>query len=110
MKKLMVLVLPALAVVLALMAVSATEDSVSAQTIQQGRVTIDCQQTQDPAPPDWIGEVTCVVTIDAPEPAPDVTLTLIVRYEDVDQNGRPSFGDRLICWEIPQLGVGTCGP
>ena len=100
MKRFAVLALPALAVVLALMAVSATRDSASAQVVQQGRVTIECTQTQDPAAPDWIGEVTCTITVDAPTPPGPVALTLIVLYEDVDQSGNVTFGDQLVCWEV----------
>jgi hypothetical protein len=107
-KKLAVLALPVVAVALAVTAVFASQDSVSAQPAPDGRVSIDCSQTQDPAEPDWVGEVTCTLTVDVPDPGTDVTLTLIVQYEDVDQSGTVTFGDRLICWEIPDLGLGTC--
>jgi hypothetical protein len=108
-KKLVILALPVIVVALAFLAISATRDSASAQVVEQGRVRIECTQTQVPSEENsWVGEVTCTLTVDVLDPAPDYTLTLIVLYLDVDQSGTPTFGDRLICWEIPQLNVGTC--
>lgn len=112
MKRLLLVGVAALAVALGFMAMSATGDSVSAQSVETGRVSIECTQTQDPSEDNgWVGEVTCTLTVDMPDPQPDITLSLLVQYEDVDQSGTPTFGDRLICWEaqLPDGGtVGTC--
>jgi hypothetical protein len=41
---------------------------------------------------------------------PDITGTLRARYLDMSQNGKPNFGDRLICWELDIANIhrGTC--
>jgi hypothetical protein len=64
MKRFAVLALPALAVALGFMAMSATQDSASAQVVEAGPVSIVCEQTVDPVDNDGIGEVTCTLTVD----------------------------------------------
>jgi len=103
----LVSVLALAAIVLGIAALAVQTERSSAGDIGniRNRLSFDCQQTVAPtADNGWKGEVTCSVTIDIPPRLeerfgwPDtVKVTVVVTYEDVNQNGRPNRGDRLQC-------------
>lgn len=48
-----------------------------------------------------VGTVTCALTVtDLPPPLSDFTLTLVATYNDVDDSGDPSPGDRVKCIDV----------
>lgn len=62
-----------------------------------------------------VGIVKCTLTIDLPDaltpPLPDtITLQITAAYRDVDGNGRPSPGDRLLCIRVtgPNIDFQRC--
>ena len=112
MKKLLVIALVAFAATLGSMALRAG-DSASAQAPPpvRNRVSINCEQTIVPnADNNWVGVVRCDININLPDPMEDISSVLRVVYRDRNQNGRPDFLDRKLCWEIDIKGVhrGNC--
>jgi hypothetical protein len=103
MKKLLVIALVAFAAALGSTALGAG-NSASADDQDRDRdrerVRIACHQEIAPSAPDWEGLVMCTIDIDQPDPVPDVSGMLRIRYRDRNQNGLPDFADQKMCWDI----------
>ena len=111
MKKLLIVALVAFAATLGSMALRTGDTSAQAPPPVRNRVSITCEQTIVPnADNNWVGVVRCDITIDLPDPMEDISGVLRVAYRDRNQNGRPDFLDRKLCWEIDIAGVhrGNC--
>jgi len=117
MTKLLALVVVAVTVV-GVMAFAPTNDSASAQVLDGPRFSLDCNQIVAPNAPanpyPGIGVVRCSVLIDLPDQLaalmgwPDpLKLTVFGAYRDVDENNRPSHGDRLLCIRVNGPGGNT---
>lgn len=105
MKKLALAGIIALVAVLGATAFTARSNTASAQTVQAGRVSINCSQVTVPTEPNnWVGMVQCDITVKMPPPTADIKGTLNVYYRDRDHNGRPDIRDRIICWTIDIFG------
>ncbi len=96
----------ALAVVVAGIAgLAVTTERSSAQQLPNGdRIDLHCQQTVAPADNNGVGEVKCSLSVDLPDPLPDLDLNLTVTYDDRDGSNDPSRGDRPLCIKVEQNG------
>ena len=94
------------AVALGIAGLAVTTERSSAQQLPNGdRFNLHCQQTVAPADNNGVGEVKCSLSVDLPDPLPDLKLNLTITYADRDGSNDPSRGDRPLCLKAEHNGT-----